>query len=108
MFLGKKPELWAPLRSRWRSSWSHGAQPGRQAKCDLKTLGARKPGRRRPRRGQPGGLTVPTVPRVLPGGGDGVTALKVPPQEKKWGRSGQRQMAGSGQSLQDEHGRTAT
>lgn len=38
MFLGKKPELWAPLRSRWRSSWSHGAQPGQQVKCDLKTL----------------------------------------------------------------------
>ena len=64
MFLGKKPELWTPLRSRWRSRWSHGAQPGQQMKCGLKTLGVRKRRMVKP-------TAMPAVLRVLRGGGEG-------------------------------------
>ena len=71
MFLGKKPELWTPLRSRWRSRWSHGAQPGQQMKCGLKTLGVRKRRMVKP-------TAMPAVLRVLRGGGDGVMAFRAP------------------------------
>lgn len=46
-------------------------------------------------------------PAVLSGMGERCSGCLVPPREKKWGRSGQRQKTGSGQSLKDEHGRIA-
>lgn len=103
MFLGKKPELWAPLEVKMGEQVGvTGAQPGQQVKCDLKTLvqgsqdgDATEGATREPHRAH--------CPESAARWRDRVTASKVPPQEKKWGRSGQRQMAGSGQSLQDEH-----
>lgn len=76
MFLGKKPELWTLLRSRWRSRWSHGAQPGQQTECGLKTLGVRKRRMVKP-------TAVPAVLRVLRGGRDGVTAFRAPSASPK-------------------------